>query len=373
MATLAVVLTVVLCPDAAQAAEQPKRIARVEASPASFNPSLGQQVSIRVTTRAAGELSCAIVDRDGYTVRQLRKAAAAAGVHDFSWDGRDERAAVVADEAYSLLVRLDDGRGSETYAPARDAHGQHAASTKIEYYDRVRGVVAYRLAKASRVHLQAGTAKPARDGKRQGVAMVNIVDSEPRPAGGVVEHWTGFDASKLVFVPDLPHFVLSMVTVPLPESSIIAVGNTKRTYVAQTRQRRGTSILPAAKPGAHHSSLAGTDDRAPMLTVGVPSCTGSGNEFRCASAPKQVRASLGKGEYLESFSRQPRTLQLYVDGDLIAERKAAGVTDALPLPRLGEGSHLITMNWVSDHGPLATGSARVNVSRGAAASGKASR
>lgn len=363
MAALAAVLTVVVCARYGQAADRPGRSIRVETSRTSFNPSLRESVTIRVTTIAPGELSCAVIDRDGYVVRQFAKPAAAAGSHVFEWDGRDELAAVVADEAYSLLVRLNDGRGNvDTYAPAIDSNGAHAVSSKIDSYDRGRGVIAYRLPNASRVHLQAGTAKPDQKGKPQGVAMVNIVDSEPRPAGSVVEHWIGYDASRIVYVPGLPHFVLAMVAAPLPENAIITTGNSARTFIAQARSRRGASILPASKAAAHHSGLAGTEDRAPTLTVAVRACAPAAERWQCSSAPKHATATLGRGDYLDSFCRQRRTLQLYVDGDLVAERRASGASESLPIPALAPGSHLLTMNWVSVHGPLATASLRINIS-----------
>ncbi|HYO77558.1 MAG TPA: hypothetical protein VE010_13945 [Thermoanaerobaculia bacterium] len=331
------------------------------------------ELAIRVSADIPGQLSCTIVDRDGFAVRRYVKADAAAGLHVFNWDGRDETSQIVADEAYSVVVRLAHRGGVETYAPALAAHGHHASSTKIEYYDRIRGVVAYKLKRAARVHLQAGTAKPGRDGKPQGVAMVNIVDSEPRPAGAVVEHWTGFDDAKLVSIPDLPHFVLSLVATELPENAVIAVGNTKRTFVSQARARRGVSMLPVAKASAHHANLAGTEDRAPALTIELASCAGTWPQFRCASSPQNARAVLKSGEYLTAFTRQPRTLQLYVDGDLVAERRAGGASEALLLPALTPGPHLITMNWGSDFGPLATASARVTVSSPAAQPRKVSR
>jgi len=74
--------------------------------PNPFNPS----TSISFTLPASGQVSLAVYDITGRTVRELVSGSMPAGAHSVTWDGRDENGTVVSSGVY--LSRLVQGKNS---------------------------------------------------------------------------------------------------------------------------------------------------------------------------------------------------------------------------------------------------------------------
>lgn len=333
-------------------------IENVRISASSFAPSLGETVSIAFDTAAAGRLSVRVLDRDGYPVRTLAQdAVAATGRQSFSWNGRDERGTVVPDEAWSFKIDLVTKEGrTGSYFPARGAAPM--TELRADSYARATGVLRYTLPRASRVHVQAGSARvdPATH-KTDGPVLKTIVNREPRAAGAVVEQWNGLDESGTLLVPDQPNFVISIAATPLPENSVITVGNRTTRFIDLAGKRTGRPLLDfEAKSHAHHQALTALEDASPRLRLDPANAqrVGEGARWRPRGDVLTLHAAL-EGPAAGAFLRAAGTLMTFVDGKRIASThpRSGSVTIDVPLGSLRPGSHVVAVNWLSPYGPVA--------------------
>ncbi len=193
---------------------------------------------------ASGSLTFQILDRDGFLTRKLvSETPVRKGKLSFEWNGRDDRGETVPDEAYSVKIDLTTGRKVNTYFPA-NAVGEELA-VQPTYYDRRGAILAYKLPKASRVHIQAGTARiDPKTKEARGPVLKTIVNREPRVGGSIVESWAGMDEGGTIRVSDLPNFVIAIAASALPENSVIAVGNRTARFLD-----RAATIPAVRSPG----------------------------------------------------------------------------------------------------------------------------
>ena len=325
-----------------------------------FNPSLGQSVSFAVTLPWPGKLSAAVLDRDGYIIRSLlRPQESPAGETTLMWNGRDDQGAVVPDEAYSFKIDLVSGTRHWTYFPAGHAPTM-PQSVAIRSFDPRTGVLSYELPAPSRVHIQAGSAVLAGDGKPDGPVLKTVVDEQPRIGGSVIEQWNGLDESGTIYVPDQPHFVMSLVTAPLPDNSIITVGNRARTFLEYVAHRHGTSLVASHAAHAHHAGLQAVDDVAPPLQLTVANGVWSGTDkaWRGTEAVRLV-AEL-EGPIAARFAKHSAEVEVFVDGKRVLTRKAELPRIAIVLPPVtAPGPHIVAFNWIGRNGPVAVNSLRL--------------
>src|SRR5687767_214480 len=121
------------------ASPPPQDIREVSISPSFFNPTLGQtaRITFRVATR--GTANVTILDRDRHVVRTLAPVAVTPGTISVEWDGRDDTAAIVPDEAWNVRIEL----GGAVYDPSL-----HFAAVMEDpqprIYSRTDGVLSYR-------------------------------------------------------------------------------------------------------------------------------------------------------------------------------------------------------------------------------------
>ena len=103
------------------------RTVRVGASELNY-PAEFQETTLGVSVNEeASSVAVHIVDAQGNTVRKIHLGGAAAGFHEFEWDGKDEEGNAVSEGAYQLSV------------DALDSAGQKIAAT-VQREDVVRGV-----------------------------------------------------------------------------------------------------------------------------------------------------------------------------------------------------------------------------------------
>src|ERR1700680_4638994 len=74
-------------------------VSSVAVSPAFFNPTLKQQVSVRFALAAPARVGVSVLDRDRVAVRRFPVEAMRAGEAVVRWDGRDDAGGVVPNEA----------------------------------------------------------------------------------------------------------------------------------------------------------------------------------------------------------------------------------------------------------------------------------
>lgn len=347
-----------------------KGISNVSVSRPFFNPALGQKIRITFDT-SPGAVAVRILDRDGYVIRTLvTKRVLKADRLTFDWEGHDDHGAVVPDEAYSLKVDLTTDSRVQLYFPASDP--PEDVPVKTNYYDRRGAILSYRLPKAARVHVQAGIAKVnPRSRSSEGPVLKTIVNREPRPAGAVVENWTGFDESGSFYVPDLRDFVISIAATSLPENTIITTGNRKTGFLEYATRRSGASLLPEFIGGhEHHRGLAALEDVAPALKAVPTNAAWSPSERLWRPSGKKLRLSFSlTGPSAESFQREPGKLWVFLDENRMVEVAAPRPGESLdvPLNPLSNGTHVVGVNWASAYGPVAVDAFRIIIGKAAPA------
>ncbi len=300
-------VAVAFCIGAATAAP-PSAIRSVAIDHHSLNVAAGETVTVAIDFARRGLTTIVIVDRDGYPVRTLAKAQAVDGSLSLGWDGRDDRGQLVADEAYSLKIDWRGAEGGDTYFPANTV--QPITAIEPRSYSRRSATLSYTLPRPSRVHIQAGTAAiDPKTKKPTGAVMKTVVNREPRIGGPIAEHWTGFDESGLIFVPDLQDFVVAIAASPLPENSVITFGNRERRFVETLASRRGSSLFTFSEQHQHHAGLSTADDTSPALAIEPLNATWSAAEHAWttkARTPLRLHLSIqGPRPPRSANTRQP--------------------------------------------------------------------
>ncbi len=108
---------------------------RPSVSPAFFNPTIGQAMSLAFTLKQPASVTVRVIDRDGVPVRTLtRQKALPAGSHSLPWNGRNDLGAVVPNEAWSFRIDVTAKNGNETYFPAKSAAPMYRVNNVT--YDR---------------------------------------------------------------------------------------------------------------------------------------------------------------------------------------------------------------------------------------------
>jgi hypothetical protein len=215
---------------------KPMAVTDVSLSRPFFNPSLGQKIGISFTVAEPGNLAVQILDRDGYTVRQLVSGKVIEkGKQSFDWDGRDDAGEIVPDEAYSLKINLESSGRTATYFPADVSDVSLEGVTAA--FDPIRGILAYRLPKPARVSLAAISSDPH---KKSSLRQV-IVDGEPRTLGAIVEPWNGYDKSAKVNLAERSGLRIELKARALPENSLITIGNRKARFAEWALKRNGSA------------------------------------------------------------------------------------------------------------------------------------
>jgi hypothetical protein len=303
---------------AASTGERPVQL-RVTTTPAFFNPVIGQSAQIRLSASRPGIVTVEILDRDRFVIRTLDSVPINKETV-VRWDGKDNAGEGVPDEAYAVRARLVSDGSELVYDPGKDFQPR-PVSIDSTSYSRADGVLSYRLERPSRVHIQAGQARLIASGPARGPILRTIVDRAPRAGGPVIEAWNGMDDSRKVYIPDLPHFVVAMMAIPLPESSLITVGNRHTNFTDYARRHRAATFTRprrlAAAAHAHHQGLNAFEDRSPRLTL-----------LRERSVDSPVWKS-GTGEALAFsvqldedtapfFLSQPNSLEVFIDLDRVS-------------------------------------------------------
>lgn len=330
-----------------------------------FDPTIGQTVGIEVRSETAGRATVSVVDRDGVAVRTFRDVAVAAGENRFTWDGKDEKGLVVPDEVYTPRVVLRAGGRTATSDPAA-GFVPKTAELRLDGFSRETGTLSYTLPWPARVHIQAGQAVLDEKTKQaRGPVLKTIADRAPRVAGRVVESWNGFDESGLVYVPDLPKFVVGVFATSLPEGAVIATGNRREGFVAYVERTR-----PKARPRkmldhaahAHHLGLTAVEDRSPSVSIQPNGTWDAAARSWRVKSPVRLAVALGP-EAAPFFTGAGAGLYLFRGADEIAARKAPTRATSLSFGAndLPPGEHVVAVNWVSGVGPVGVGTVRLLV------------
>ncbi|PWT89554.1 MAG: hypothetical protein C5B54_08715 [Acidobacteria bacterium] len=329
-----------------------------------FNPTLGENVQIALKLSQSGQLSVAVIDRDGFLVRRLvsKKPVAATNL-SLAWDGKTDAGEVVPNEAWNFKIDLITDRGTDTYFPANAV--QDPFEVKVNYYDRRSGIVAYELPQPCRVHMQAGSASlNPKSKKMEGPVLKTIVNREPRTAGKVIEYWNGYDEGGTIYIPDVKNFVFAISLMPLSENSVISVGNDSKTFVDSVATRTGESLFTfKTQDHKHHKGLTAMQDVAPVLTV--QPMNGKWDQKDNAWHVEDKNAELSvqlRGPSSQTFMQEPGIIFAFVDEELVSKTRAPVKELRLPIEKFSAGIHIVAINWATEYGPTSVNSFRLKLS-----------
>jgi hypothetical protein len=198
--------------------------------------------------------------------------------------------------------------------------------------------------------MQAG-AREVVERKRlvKGGLLKTIVNRQPRPAGTVIESWKGYDESGTIYVPSVKEFVMSLATTELPDNSVIAHGNRDRPFLDYANRRVGSSkITASAHDHRHHAGLTALDDTSPPLAISASVTNASINLIARPTGPAAER-----------FIQQPGRIFVFVDYETVVEMPSPKTREvSIQVPKVADraGQRVVTVNWVSDYGPVAANS-----------------
>ncbi|MCI0606148.1 hypothetical protein L0156_24440 [bacterium] len=330
-----------------------------------FNPGINENIAIEFQSAVDGSLTLLVLDRDAYLVRTLAKEKwIAAGEHSFIWNGRSDEGTIVPDEAYSIHMELISGGKTFRYAPAEKPLGEVKA--EVGYYDRQNKILTYKLPEPARVHIQAGSAVvDPKTGKGVGPVLRTLVNREAKTSGALIQHWTGYDESNSIYVPDLPNFVFSIFATALPENSILTTANRNITFVDSIAGRKGEPLYQnVTQDHHHHSGLTTLSDISPPMILTV-NATWSDNEKAWIVKEKVVEVT-GRleGPTVAHFIKQPGSIGVFVNNRMVSKIEALQTEFLLKVPveNLSQGFHYIAINAGSEFGPVSTNSFRIKIS-----------
>lgn len=329
--------------------------AAISADRASFNPSRGESVGLRLAAAGSVGVKVSIYDADGGLVRTLMVSRGEGEKgKPLSWGGRDESGRPVPDEAYTLVVKRADGI---IYDPTTFSGGVVGDIRDATFDDS--GTVSYKLPAPSRVLIRLGL--------HNGPMYRTLVDWEPRPAGKVIEHWDGFDADGLVKLRGHEDFTALITYVALPEATVITYGNEAESY-REYKLGRGKDRPQKPEPpedfeaGAEFrptSLLPPAWARAPQVAMSFPDLL-DGDTVPAVDRFVNVRIDVADEDKPLLMEDQFEVL-LFVDGQFFAEaeRGYLPLNWKWELDQFQPGEHILTANISSFRGQVGVASRKI--------------
>lgn len=330
--------------------------ARLRVEPASFNPSAGDSVRLRVGPSGAAAAKVWVYDPDGGLIRTLAvpDGPGAGDGLTVLWDGRDDSGRIVPDEAYTFVLESADGT---VYDPTTRSGGEVQDIRDPSFDDS--GTVGYTLPAPARVLIRLGL--------RNGPMFRTLVDWRPRPAGKVVEQWDGLDVDGLVKLRGREDFSALVTYATLPDATVIAYGNSAETYRDYKLGRGKDQPQRPERSVDERTAQRFRPDllvppawaRAPEVTMNFPDLPAS------AAAPAvkrlaQVRIDVAEADKPRLLEDQFEVL-LFVDGQFFAEaeRGHLPLNWTWELTQFPPGEHLLTVNISSFKGQVGVASRKV--------------
>ncbi len=327
----------------------------------SFNPTLGEKVSISYSLSRAAKVTVNVYDPDhGLVVSKEGDEFLARGNHVFIWDGRDMKGNIVPDEAYFFTITAQDRSGStEIYDPTTFSGGVEHDITDA-YIDPESHTITYTMPEMGRAMIRLGI--------QGGPLMNQLVDWKPRTKGVINEYWDGKDRDKIVDIYNNPKFKMIISYFSLPENSIITFGNKNydfRTYkktMAMNRPMKPKKASSVQKV-SHHYRLPRTIDYCPEINVTFFNPKGCDkNGIPILYGKTMVKVDLAK-EDKPIFQNQKFEICFFLDGEFYAEDEA-GYTPfnwVWDISNVPAGEHIFTVNLSGFKDQIGVSSKRIRV------------
>jgi len=316
----------------------------VDVSVASFNPSLGQKVALKLALKQDAAVTASVFDPDhGLVARLADGQALQAGAHELAWDGKTTEGELVPDEAYFFVVEARGAQGAvEVYDPTVFSGGEEQDLTEAAL-DRDAGTITYRLPTMSRVRIRLGITG--------GPLLRTLVDWAPRPAGQVTDYWDGKDADGLFDVAGNARTKMIISYFDLPETSVIAFGNKGQTYREYKLVRERPTKPERARLGegvklSRHYQTPRLQAGSPGVTMTFPQQVGTGDDGTPVLTGKSVvRVALDDASK-PHFQNTKFEIVFFLDGEFYAEEESgySPYNWVWDTTQAKEGTYILTVN-----------------------------
>jgi hypothetical protein len=335
----------------------------IKVSPATFNPSRGDKVTLNYQLSRSAKVTVKVFDPDLELVRVLAQdASRKTGANREVWDGRDSDGNAVPNEAYFFTLEAEDSSSGESvfYDPITFSGGE-PFDIAGGHYQREAGTLTYMLSQPSRVLIRIGIPGSA--------LLKTLADWEPRPAGEITEYWNGKDEDNLIDIWKNPNYRILVSYFTLPEASVIGFGNDKVDYRTYKGKLVSTRPKKVERPAANRRKLSPhfltsrIKDRSFKIQFGFPELEKTGvSGFPVVKDQVLVRVDVREADR-EVILGQQYEIILFVDGVYFAEEERGYVPFNFPweLKGLAEGEHVLTVNLVTFNDQFGVGSRKVKV------------
>jgi hypothetical protein len=341
-----------------------QKISDVRLGRSSFNPELGNVVTIEYTLSQPDEVTVRVYDPDSGLIRTLMEEFYQdAGRQELIWHGCDDAGKVVPDEAYTFTIETSSG---VVYDPTTSSGGVVGDITDAEF--RRDGIVTYRLPEAARVLSRLGVSN--------GPMLKTLVDWKPRVAGEITEYWDGRDSDKVLNLRDAANFSSLITYVTLPEATVIAYGNQQETYrdyklgrgKARPKKQERARLPDAEGRLTPQHLMPPIWARAPHVEMIFPEHDNDDQQGTLAvpdvESSIDVRIDVDESDR-ESLLNDQFEVILYVDNVFFAEaeRGYLPLNWQWELHQVPPGDHVLTVNVSSFSGQVGVASRKVRVVR----------
>ena len=337
------------------------KISNVAVSALSFNPSRGETVKLSYHLSQSAAVTVKVFDADMELIRVLtEKNPRKPGMHNESWNGKDIDGKIVPNEAYLFTIETEDASGNKAVFDPVTFSGGEGFDISQAQFDRGAGTLTYKLPRPSRVLIRVGIPGSA--------LLKTLADWEPRVQGEITEYWNGKDENNLLDVWKYPKSKTLITGFSLPETSVIAFGNTAYDYPMYKAGLPGGRSKKEQRAFVNQRKLSPRflssrlEDRSFKVVLDLQISQAA------TQAPLEVREKVPvridvAEKDRELLTKQKFEIIFFVDMVYVAEEERAYVpfNYAWELGQLPEGEHILTVNFITAKGQMGVGSVKVKV------------
>jgi|GEM_PF-2710920 len=329
----------------------------IEVAPRQFKPSGNEQAQIKFRSERDGQAIVRFYDRRAYQVREVAVEHIAANeTVTVAWNGKDDQARLVPNEAYFFTIEATDIQGNRVeFDPTTTLKPRFAPM--VVNYDSDQQKLSFTVDQDSVLDVRSGVS----DG---GPLLAKLVEWKPFLQGAYSMPWDGWDKAHTVNAVSLPNHQLYSQIQPLPANSILTIGHPEGQddiysliYPQNSLKRKSATDFADqrysqadASPYKHLSPVFDFDFNDVIATErDLPVLGGKGSiTLRLQESIKQ-RVTETRYEIL-----------VFVDYKFVTEieegRSPAKLN--IDMASLAGGEHIFTVNLVTLQGGLATLSKR---------------
>lgn len=321
----------------------------VQVQPTILDIDESQSVQISWQQTVVGKVQALICDLDGNIVRPLIDGETRqAGSHSVTWDGKDLNGDYCPVAAYLPIIKIRSERGRTNVHNPTSADWGEEMMLEPPVYSRSRDSVSFQMPKPALCLLRLGKA-------RGGPCYGTLLNWVPRPAGEIEVPWDGKDAQKQIDLGKRKELDFRLITIALPETSILVSASPQKAYSKNTKYKRFPLHPPHGQNvfiHAHHQRSTCKDF---TITANMQNTERNWRGQRIARGKVDIDFSLDlDSEHRHShLKKEGFEIYLYVDDQFIVEERREDVPASISLDttKLKNGNHFLTvgLRTLEDH------------------------